>query len=96
MATMATERRVRAALAKAGHGAVATDAHGGDGLIGYHTFRCPDSVLVGFDAQLGQGFRIGYDTLERITPAMLTTYARTLRDAGFCVTEEDGILRVRV
>lgn len=93
---VSTQDRVREALSKAGHGAVATDSFGGEGLIGYHTFPMLDNagVYVGFCAEVGQSFRFPAEVMAGLTRPMLERYASTLRDAGFCVAEADGLLRV--
>lgn len=90
-----TQDRVREALSKAGHGAVATDTYGGDGLIGFFTVPTPDAVYVGFGCQVGQSFRFAAEAMAGLTGPMQARYSITLREAGFKVQQRDNVLLVR-
>lgn len=88
------ETMVRETLTAAGHGPVATDTHSGEGLIGFHTFKSGERIYVDFVGQLGQSHRVSDSAIRELRPGMLWSYARTLRDAGFCVVEQCSALIV--
>lgn len=93
-----TESAIRRALIDAGHGTVASDTHGGDGLIGFYTYKTSGGVAITFGCQQGQWFRFGDDgpnTIAALRPVMLASYRRTLERAGYTnIVEYGGLIRV--
>lgn len=82
--------RVRATLAKAGHGARQCDSYGGDGLLGFYTYPLDyERTIVGFTCD---PMRFPDGTRAALSGPMLERYAMTLREAGYVVGEYHGAL----